>query len=215
MVITSFPTLYHVLCLADHGGAARENEMHGGPLGQRMLNVTGRWAAGGTTAVPLLVWSSLEEATAGANQAAAARGRSVVVRQAGGTDFDRVIVPFAPQHSAALTGYLPYAAVAARKLEVERKKLMGYANVMLAAGVHNPTEDPAVAVEAMKATARNLRGAGIGNGSWVSAAQALTGKRARDLAAQILEGELACDPGVTPADILKAIVLAQLWAPKP
>ncbi len=120
-----------------------------------------------------------------------------------------MIAPFGPQHGAALTGYLPYTVVAALKLEAERQKMMGYSSVMLAAGVHNPTDTPTILIDAMKTAARNPRASCIGNGSRVSAAKALTGKRAADVAAQILDGEVACDLGITPADVLKALLLAQ------
>ena len=138
----------------------------------------------------------------------------MVVRQADSSDLARYSVPFGPSHTAALSGYLPYGAAAARKLEVERKRLMGYATVMLASGVPEPDADPVAIVSALKATARSLRLAGIGNGSWVSAAQGLTGKRALDVLARVLDGELVCDPGITPADIVKAMAIAQLLAPK-
>ncbi len=207
-------TLHHVLCLDRHGGAVRESDMCGGPVGQRMLNVTGRWASAGTEAVPLLMWPSLASAQADARTATAARGRDVIVLQAGGTNFDRYILPFGPEHAAALMGYLPYAPAAARKLESERKRLMGYVAVVRAASIDRPADDPAAALAAMKKTARTLRASGIGNGSWVSAVQGLTGKRARDIAARVIDGELACDPGLDPNDILDAMAVAKVLAPE-
>lgn len=97
---------------------------------------------------------------------------------------------YGEQHASALIGYLPYGAAAARKLEAERQRLMGYAKVMLAGRMGEADADSVDVVLAMKAAACELRVAGIGNGSWVSAAQGVTGNRALEVFCLVIDGEL-------------------------
>lgn len=212
MSISTAPSFYSVLCLAGHGGPEREQALYGGSLSQRMLNINGRWVAEGSATAPLLVWSSVEVAEVDAAKATEARRKTVVVRQVGGTDIERFITPFGPAHAPALLGYLPVTATAARKLEADRKKLMGYVSVMLAAGSPESEADAQQAMTDMKAAAHKLRLAGIGNGSWMTAAQGLTGKWAVEMASRVFDGELACDPGIAPADVLKAMLTAKRLA---
>ncbi len=203
----ALPDRHIVLTLVCHCGTEREHRLYGGPVVSRFLNVTGRWASKGTEAVPLLSWPDLDSAEAHAIKASSSRGRQVEVSSVAGRSFG-CFEQYGEQHAAALIGYLPYGAAAARKLETERQRLMGYAKVILAAGMGEADADPANAVSAMKAAACELRLAGIGNGSWVSAAQGLTGKRALEVFYLVSDGELPCDPGMTPADIWKAIAVA-------
>ncbi len=66
----------------------------------------------------------------------------------------------------------------------------------------------------MKSAAQSLRQAGIGNGSWVSAAQGLTGTHASEVFTKVIDGELSCDPGIAPADIWTAIGVAKALTTK-
>ena len=200
-----------VLTLEAHGGATREQAIYGGPLAVRALNVTGRWSSTGNDAVPLLTWPDMKSAAYDAQRASAARGRPVVTTSLGGASFGRT-VPFSLEHEAALFGYLPYSVAAAKKLEAECRKLFGYAGVLLAGERAGGPIESGAALEAMKAAARDLRDTGVGNGSWVSAAQGLTGKRALELAARVMDGELSPGQGMTPADLLKALNLAKKFA---
>lgn len=196
-----------VLTLVAHGGAQREQHLYGGSLASRFLNVTGRWASKGTHAVPLLSWPDLCSAKADATKASSARGRKVEVSSVCGSNFGR-FAQYGDSHTAALIGYLPYTAAAARKLEAERQRLIGYAKVVLAGRFGESDADFADAASYMKAAALELRLSGIGNGSWVSAAQGLTGKRALDVLSLVIDGELPCEPDITPAQICKAISVA-------
>jgi hypothetical protein len=191
-----------VLTLDAHGGATREQRLYGGVLEARFLNVTGRWASSGTDAAPLLTWESHEEAETCAETASRSRSRPVRVYSVKGARYG-VFASYGKQHASALFGYLPYSAAAARKLEGERKRLMGYASVMLAGITESQDADKMVA--AMKQEAHRLRDAGIGGGSWLSAAQGLTGKKALDVFQRIIDGELECDAGLTPEAIWQAI----------
>lgn len=202
------PSRFIVLTLVGHGGAEREHRQYGSPQESRFLNVTGRWASAGTEAVPLLSWPDLAAAEADAAKASSARRRQVLVSSVGGSQFG-CFAPYGDQHAGALLGYLPYAATAARKLEAERQRFMGYVRVMLAGEAAQVNGDALDVVEAMKTAARNLRLAGFGNGSWVTAAQGLTGNRAHELLGQVIDGDLSCDPGMTQEDIRRAIGAAK------
>lgn len=185
----------------------------GGPFKNRCLNVAGRWASAGSEAIPILSWSDLVSAKADAEKASLARGREVEVGSVGRNNGSHSYGSFAPygkQHAGALMGYLPYSAAAARKLEAERKRLMGYAKVILAGGIDMVDADPVSAISAMKSAAIALRQAGIGNGSWVSSAQGLTGAKTFEVLALVVLGELPCDPDITKRDILMAIGIAKL-----
>lgn len=203
----NLPSPAIVLTLDAHGGASREQRLYGGVLEARFLNVTGRWASSGTEAVPLLTWESHEEAEACAATATTSRNRSVKVCSVTGARFGP-FTAYSQQHASALMGYLPYSVAAARKLEGERKRLMGYARVVLAGVSESHDADRMIA--AMKEEAHRLRDAGIGGGSWLSAAQGLTGKKALDVFQRVIDGELECDPGLTPETVWKAIQVGQV-----
>lgn len=207
------PEPFIALTLASHGGAEREHRLYGAPKITRFLNVTGRWASAGTDAVPLLSWPDQASADAAALKASSARGRQVEVSSVGGSRFG-VFVAYSDQHAGALVGNLPFSAAAARRLETERRRLNGYAKVMLAGGRDGADADPVGVVSAMKEAAQSLRVAGVGNGSWVSAAQGLTGRRALDVFGLVIDGELPCDPGMTPEDIWRAIGMAMALTAK-
>ncbi len=202
-----------VLTLVGHGGTEREHRLYGCPVLSRFLNVTGRWASKGTEAVPLISWPDIGSAKDHAANATSARGRQVEVSSVRGSKFGH-FVQYGEQHAPALIGYLPYGTSAARKLESERQRLMGYAKVILAGVMGKTDADSADAVSAMKAAACELRLAGVGNGSWVSAAQGLTGKRAFDVFCLVIDGELTCEPGISPAEIWMAINVAKALTAK-
>lgn len=204
---TKLPPPAIVLTLDAHGGATREQRLYGGVLEARFLNVTGRWASSGTDAAPLLTWENHDQAEACAETASRSRNRPVRVYSVTGARYG-AFATYGEHHAAALLGYLPYATAAARKLEGERKRLMGYARVMLA-GITEP-HDADKMMAAMKQEAHRLRDAGIGGGSWLSAAQGLTGKKALDVFQRIIDGELECDAGLTPETIWQAIQIGHV-----
>jgi hypothetical protein len=191
-----------VLTLADHAQAAYVQAMHG-LRHMRSLNVTGRWAAVGTKPVPLLTWSDADSATTAAGVASEARSRAVIVTEVS-LDQPEHFKMFSETQRPALLGYLPYNVAAASKLEAERVKTMLYAIALLTfAEAETKEAKEAAAKQAAKELARHF-----GGGSVISAAQYLVGARAMDVLARVLDGELACDSGMTAAELLEAIVLA-------
>lgn len=203
-----------VLKLSDHGNARREDHLYGG-WHRRFLNVTGRWSAAGTKEVPLIAWPDEGTAVQAANIASQARGRDVSVCSIGPAAAAGFTL-FGEALRSALLGYLPYSAAAARKLEAERLKTMRYAVAVL--GTFDADGSDAI-VESAHAAAVALHRQ-YGGGSVVSAAQYLTGKRAAHVIERVLDGELACSDGLTPASLVRAAVIAagmvdRLGAEKP
>lgn len=193
---------FTVLQLSDHGNARREDHLYGG-WHRRFLNVTGRWSAAGTKEVPLIAWPDEDTAAQAANIAAQARGRNVSVCSIGPAAAAG-FTPFGEALRSALLGYLPYSAAAARKLEAERLKTMRYAAAVL--GTFDSVGSDAIVESAQAATVALQRH--YGGGSVVSAAQYLTGKRAAHVIDRVLDGELGCSDGLTPASLVRAALIA-------
>ena len=105
-------------------------------------------------------------------------------------------------------------ASAARKLETEHKKLVGYASVMLVDSRTGPLTHAIDRVPAMRAAAHALQTEGIGSGSWVAAAQGLTGQRALNLLDMMKRGKLAGEPEMQPSEFERAIAIARIVAPR-
>jgi hypothetical protein len=122
---------FFVIEHAGHGSAALEEQRHGGQH-CRFLNVTGRWSARGTRAVPLLAWTDRQEVEAASAIASKARDRVFKVSSLGGDSLvAEHFAAFSEHHAEALLGYLPYATAAARKLEELRVKTIDCAGAVL------------------------------------------------------------------------------------
>lgn len=187
-----------------HGNALRENDLHGG-WHRRYLNVTGRWSAVGTKAVPLVVWSDANAAAMAAADAAQARGREIRATAMSVSD-STVSALFQESMRPALLGYLPYSAAAARKLEIERDKTVQYAKAILQLlDIEDERRVAAAAKEISKSLTERF-----GGGSVTSAAAYLSGKKAADIIARLLDGEMACDDGLMPLDVVRAASFAQV-----
>ena len=196
--------VYFVLEMPAHGLALRSDLVHGG-LNHRYLNVTGRWSASGTPAVPLIAWQDHAEATKAADVASTARGRAVQVSSLSAQD-PRASRPYSDSLSPALWSYLSYTETAAKKLEERRSKLMRNAAAVLA--VANAPDASSLVAANHQATT-DLRTA-YGGGSIVSAIQYLTGKDAADIIARVQDGELGCSEGLTPERLAQAMAIANL-----
>lgn len=189
---------------SSHGSARIEDRQHGG-WHHRFMNVTGRWSAKGTRAVPLLAWSDGKEAEAAAIIASKARSRPVIVSSLGGDAFfaDQ-FVAFDERHAAALAGNLLYATAAARKMEELRVKSLDFAGALLrvqraAAGEKRD--------QASKSEGRVLQLAHRAN--VFSATQFLTGKKAAEILALLEAGELDTDDKLSVEELREAIHLAK------
>lgn len=193
-----------VLEMRGHGNALRENDLHGG-WHRRYLNVTGRWSASGTKAVPLVVWADADLARKAAGQACEARGREIIASAIAASD-SLPVVPFTDSLRPALLGYLPYSTAAARKLEIEREKTVQYAKAILQV---LDVEDERMIPAAAKQVSKSLMDR-FGGGSPAAAAAYLGGKKAAYIIARLLDGELECDDGLTPQDVLRAALSANI-----
>jgi hypothetical protein len=190
------PALLFALTLLEHGGALREHKAYGGSLANRLLNSNGRWSASGTASAPVLYWTDHGQAKSAAEVASLSRGRTVEVTSFAGENFGQLCA-YCEHHAPALAGYLANSVAKERQIEVDRQRLMGYARVVLAGALHIEPLDRERSLQSMKLEARNLRQRGIGNGSWISAAQGLCGKNAMATFALLLDGEIACDQDLT------------------
>lgn len=192
------------LSLAGHQQAENEFANYG-VHHPRLLNVTGRWSAAGSRAVPLLGWLDEVVATQAAARASSARSRAIVVVQAPSGAEGAIHGVNGTDH-AALLGYLPYAAAAARCMDADVDKTMSFAGAVLSvfgAGVSGSPEDAA------KELHRSMK-VKFGGGSVVSAAQFLCGRRAHDVLCRVLEGEIECSSGLSRAGLIEAFILARL-----
>ena len=200
--------MFLVLEMEAHGLARRADMIRGG-LNHRYLNVTGRWSAGGSQAVPLLSWVDHDCATAAATAASDARRRSVVVTGIGAAD-QNAFRPFDEGLADALLGYLPYSDAATRRLEDRRLKLMRNAEAVLAVA---DAVDNDAAMAASQEAASALR-KHYGGGSVTSATQYLAGKDAAEILARVLDGELAWSDGQSHERLVHAVALARLPDPR-
>jgi len=188
---------------ADHASAQAENTWHGGQH-FRYLNVTGRWAANGTTAVPLLSWRTVEEAAAAAVIASDARQTDIRCSSIGGDSYDeRHFAPFGKNHAAALLGYLPYDTTKARKLAEQRAKTLDFARSVLR--VHRGTTNEQakqLEVSEGRSLVQKYRTTVYG------ARQYLTGKKATEILGMIESGDLEEDEELSVADLQEAVQTA-------
>lgn len=175
---------FFVIEHADHGSAAIEDQRHGGQH-YRFLNVTGRWSARGTRAVPLLTWTDRREAEAAATIASKARDRVIKVSSLGGDSLvaDR-FAAFGEHHADALLGYLPYVTAAAVQLEERRVKTIDCAAAVLR--VHRAMDEERTRI--LKDEGRLLQQAH--RITVFSAAQFLTGKKADEVITMLEAGVL-------------------------
>jgi hypothetical protein len=169
------PARFFVLVHASHGRTARDREMHGSGT-PRMLSVTGRWSSKPTPQVPVLVWRDAAAAETSAATCRKHRGDGIVVSSIGGNLYElgKHLVDFGYAHEPALAGYLPYGPAAAAKEEADRCKALASAAFLLA----HAGGDAALATRARELSPK----AGSG------AADFLTGKRGRAVAAAVIAG---------------------------
>jgi hypothetical protein len=192
---------------AGHGSARVEDQRHGG-WHHRFLNVTGRWSANGTRAIPLLAWSDGKQAEAVATIASKARNRPIIVSSLGGNGlFADQFVAFGEHHAAALLGNLPYATAAARKLEELRIKTIAFACAVLR--VHRATAGEE-RERLLKSEGRLLLQTHSAN--VFSATQFLAGRKAAEILAILEAGELDTDGKLFIEQLHEAILLAKSYA---
>lgn len=185
-----------------HGSAALEEQRHGGQH-YRFLNVTGRWSARGTRAVPLLAWTDRQKVEAAAAIASKARDRVFKVSSLGGDSLVAAqFAAFSERHAEALLGYLPYATSAARKLEELRVKTVDCASAVLR--VHRAAD--AERMQVLKDEGRLLQQAH--RLTVFSAAQFLTGKKADEILALLETGELDTEEKLSIEELREAVQLA-------
>lgn len=196
---------FFVIEHAGHGSAALEEQRHGGQH-YRFLNVTGRWSARGTRAVPLLAWTDRQEVEAAAAIASKARDRVFMVSSLGGDSLAEQFAAFNERHAEALLGYLPYGTVTARKQEELRVKILDCAIAVLR--VHRATD--AERAQITRDEGRLLRQAH--RLTVFSAAQFLTGKRADEIIALLEAGELDSEEKLSIEDLREAVRLAKSYA---
>lgn len=195
---------WFLLSLVGHGQAENEFANYG-VHHPRLLNISGRWSAAGSRAVPLLGWLDERIANQAAARASGARSRAVEVVQAPSGAEGVIHGVSGPDH-AALLGYLPYSAAAAHGMTADVGKTMAFAGAVLSvfgADVSGRPEDAALEVH------RSMK-AKFGGGSVVSAAQFLCGRKAHDVLCRVLEGEIECSGGLTRAGLIEAFILARL-----
>lgn len=193
---------FFVIEHAGHGSAALEEQRHGGQH-YRFLNVTGRWSARGTRAVPLLAWTDRQEVEAAAAVASKARDRVFKVSSLGGDSLvAEQFAAFSERHAEALLGYLPYATAAARKLEELRVKTIDCAGAVLR--VHRAAD--AERAQVLKDEGRLLQQAH--RLTVFSAAQFLTGKKADEILALLETGELDTEEKLSIEELREAVQLA-------
>lgn len=139
-----------------------------------------------------------------------ARARVIEMGSIGGSALDPACFSaYNDTMVAALEGYLPASVAAARKLDAEREKLMRYAMAVLKTAAA-AKDGPAATLEAERQANQEIR-AYFGGGSVVSAAQYMTGKRATDLIARVLDGEIACDSDLSPERLVFAAVFSRAF----
>lgn len=194
---------FFVIEHAGHGSAALEEQRHGGQH-YRFLNVTGRWSARGTRAVPLLAWMDRQAVEAAAAIASKARDRVFKVSSLGGDSLvAEQFAAFSERHAEALLGYLPYATAAARKLEELRVKTIDCASAVLC--VHRAAD--AERMQVLKDEGRLLQQAH--RLTVFSAAQFLTGKKADEILALLETGELDTEEKLSLEELREAVQLAK------
>lgn len=188
-----------------HGSTRIEDHRHGGQH-HRFLNVTGRWAARGTRAVPLLAWTDHQEAQAAATIAGKARGRTIQVSSLGGNSLAADhFVTFCEHHATALLGYLPYSTAATKKLEDLRVKTVDCAGAMLR--VHHAEDEEKTQI--LKDEGRRLLQAH--RVTVFSAAQFLTGKKADEIIVLLETGELDFEGKLSVEELREAVQLAKSY----
>lgn len=193
-----------LLSLVDHRQAENEFANYG-VHHPRLLNITGRWSASGSRAVPLLGWLDVAMASQAAARASSARSRAIEVVQAP-SGAEGVIHGLSGPDHPALLGYLPYAAAAAHGMAADVAKTMTFAGAVLSVF---GSDVPGRPEDAAKELHRSMK-AKFGGGSVVSAAQFLCGRRAHDVLWRVIEGEIECSSGLTSAGLTEAFILARL-----
>jgi len=197
---------FFVIEHAEHGSAALEEQHHGGQH-YRFLNVTGRWSAKGTRAVPLLAWTDRQEVEAAAAIASKARDRLFKVSLLGGDSLvAEQFAAFNERHAEALLGYLPYGTATAKKQEELRVKTLDCASAVLR--VHRAAD--AERAQITRDEGRLLRQAH--QLTAFSAAQFLTGKKADEIIALLEAGDLDSEEKLSIEDLREAVRLAKSYA---
>jgi len=196
---------FFVIEHANHGSAALEEQRHGGQH-YRFLNVTGRWSARGTRAVPLLAWMDRQDVEAAAALAGKARDRTIKVSSLGGDSLvAEQFAAFSERHAEALLGYLPYGTATARKQDELRMKTLDCAGAILRMHRATNAERAQIARDEGQLLQQAHRL------TVFSAAQFLTGKKANEIIALLETGELDSEERLSIEDLCESVRLAKSY----
>lgn len=192
------PKQVFVLVHTTHGNEARETAMYNSGL-PRMLNVTGRWSSHPTEQVPVLAWTTREQAETAAETARKSKGREAV--QAQGIGGNLLVIGkhlrlYTPEDAPALVGYRNYGPTAQRKAEDARVKVLAYAGRLVGDAAGNAQ----LVARAKELAPRSGSGA----------AEHLTGRAGGEIARSIVKGALEADDQVTREVVAQALLLAEI-----
>lgn len=201
------------LSLPDHGQAINETNLYGGGSHAyiRCLNVTGRWAARGSSHAPLLMWSpdKRDAAEAAAATASEARSRTVLVYSVttSGSNGLGVVEAYSPLRSSALLGATPFTEAKILKTAATLEKLVAYTSAICR--VYGDLKRPEAEIMKAKITVNRELHQQFGGGSITAAVAWLTGKKGLAAYDLMLTGDFNLDDAKTFSNAVAGMYLAQ------
>jgi hypothetical protein len=208
---TDQPEHFLLLSLAGHSPTPSDATLRGAATGNvvRCLNSAGRWAAQGTTSLPLLAWPSNQPDGARAAAERTAKARDCAIEVVSGENAtsteSREIQWFTDAFESALLAPAAQSSARARRLRTEADKLEAFCMVVRAASAATDHHEFG---DVSRAATKALR-AKFGSGSITSAFAWLTERAGQDALQSVLAGEVELTGPLSLQQVVQATALAQ------